>query len=423
MQATGLASQFRFSLADLVSAPPRSLRGERKVVLPAKLADVPEIHFQQPLTKAMSTADAQLHTACTIDSVHRLNQKKTDGYIVALMQKRPDLAGLSFVMGAKCRMNEAAGRKFVASLEAFHKAEALAGNKAELVKSYRDVATPQNIDRATSVAALMQVLGHEEVSVRLDLVEYLNGLASADATRALAKLAVFSPEPELREAALKALKTRDSKDCTEILLAGLQYPWLAVAENAGEAIVKLQRKDLAANLIDVLDTRDPRAPQVQEMNGKKVPVVRELVRLNHHHNCLLCHAPATTTREETSKETLAKLEGLTAQVPVPSESMVAYYRPSVPDILVRFDVTYLRQDFSLKLPVAHAEPWPDMQRYDFLVRTREVSDKEALAYQELLQTDRPETSPYRRVALTALRQLTGMDAEPTAAAWRKMLGL
>ena len=104
--------------------------------------------------------------------------------------------------------------------------------------------------------------------------------------------------------------------------------------------------------------------------------------------------------------------------------MVAYYRPSTPDILVRFDVTYLRQDFSMKLPVADADPWPEMQRYDFLVRTREVTDKEALAYQELLQPSRPEVvSPYRRAALSALRELTGLDAEPTAAAWRKLTGL
>src|SRR5204862_1597316 len=103
-------------------------------------------------------------------------------------------------------------------------------------------------------------------------------------------------------------------------------------------------------------------------------------------NCLLCHAPAP--RDASSEK--GGLEGLTAQVPVPSESMVAYYRPSVPDILVRIDVTYLRQDFSMKLPVANADPWPDLQRYDFLVRTREVTAQEAPAYQDLLQTSHPE---------------------------------
>ena len=202
-------------------------------------------------------------------------------------------------------------------------------------------------------------------------MKYLDGMTNAEATRALAKLAIFSAETEVRAAAVAALKKREGKDYTDLLVAGLTYPWPEVAEHASEAMVKLGRKDLVANLIDVLERADPRAPQSQEVNGKTVSVVRELVRVNHHHSCLLCHAPATTPRENSTQEEIGKLEGLTAQVPVPSESMVAYYRPSVPDILVRFDVTYLRQDFSLKLPVANADPWPEMQRYDFLVRTRE----------------------------------------------------
>ena len=217
------------------------------------------------------------------------------------------------------------------------------------------------------------------------LVKYLDGVAHADATRALAKLAIFSEEPEIRSAAVRALKMRRDRDYTDILLAGLKYPWPAVAERSSEAIVKLGRTDLVPHLIDVLEGPDPRAPQVREMNGKKVTVVRELVRINHHHNCLLCHAPATSSRDGSSKEETDKLAELTAQIPVPSEAMTAYYRPSNPDILVRFDVTYLRQDFSMKLPVEDADPWPEMQRYDFLVRTREVTDQEAVAYRELLQ--------------------------------------
>jgi hypothetical protein len=91
---------------------------------------------------------------------------------------------------------------------------------------------------------------------------------------------------------------------------------------------------------------------------------------------------------------------------------------------VRFDVTYLRQDFSMKLPVADADPWPALQRYDFLVRTREMADEEARAIQKLLQAEQPNgVSPYRRAAVSALHVLTGMDAEPTATAWRKLTGL
>lgn len=412
---------------DLVPAIPRTQQTKQKIALPQELAHVPEIHFQQPLTKALKTADAQLHTACTIDSVHLLNQKKRDAYIETLMKKRPDLAGLSFAMGDACRMKPEASRQFVAALDVFRKAESTAASvfSNTVIQRYEQQSAKLTIDPSARVASLMQVLAHEDATTRLGLVQHLNGLAHADATRALAKLAIFSEESEIRSAAVSSLIARSAKDYTDILLAGLKYPWPAVAERASDALVKLERKDLVPHLIEVLEAPDPRTPQIQEMNGKKVPVVRELVRLNHHHNCLLCHAPATAARNKGATEADAKLlEGLTAQVPVPSESMVAYYRPSVPDILVRFDVTYLRQDFSMKLPVADADPWPELQRYDFLVRTREVTGDEARVYEKLLQPSGPEAlSPYRRAAVAALRQITGTEAEPTARAWRKLTGL
>lgn len=413
----------RLQSAGLVPALPSA---QRTVALPASLAEVPEIHFQKPLTKALKTADAQLHTAVTIDGVHLLNHKKTDAFIESLIRQRPDLSGLSFAMGDACRMKPEAGRKFADSLAVYRKVESETGaiskelfEESGIVKRYKDQSAAKNIDPSASVAALMQVLAPEDGITRRALAKYLDTLSGADATRALARLAIFSEEDDVRAAAIDGLKKRDSQDSTAILVAGLQYPWPAVAERSSEAMVKLGRKDLVPHLISVLDNPDPRTPKSQEHDGKKVTVVRELVRLNHHHNCLLCHAPAVGTRETVSKEDAAQLEGLTAQVPVPSESMVAYYRPDSPDILVRFDVTYLRQDFSLKLKVADADPWPEMQRYDYLVRTREVTDDEAAAYRRLLQ---PRTE-YRRAALTALRQLTGLNAEPTAAAWRKATGL
>jgi HEAT repeats len=419
--------------ARLVPTAPRDEQADKKVEFPRTLAQVPEIRFQQPLTKAIETPLAQLHTAITIDGIVLLNHEKTDAFIETLRKNRPDLAGLSFAMGAACRMKPDMGRNFVAALDVYRKGEATAQRQAPdaslppPVMQYVTTQTAEKrIDPAASVSSLMQVLGHEDGKARVDLVKHLDWLggpvAVPEATRALARLAIFSAEPEVRTAAIEALKKRDPKDYTEVLTAGLKYPWPAVAERAGEAIAKLGRKDLVPTLIDALDAPDPRAPESQEADGKSVTVVRELVRLNHHHNCLLCHAPATATREKLSKEQLANLEGLTAQVPVPSESMVAYYAPSVPDILVRFDVTYLRQDFSTKLPVTDAEPWPEMQRYDFLVRTRTVSAQEADAYRQHLQS-KGETSPYRQAAQSALRALTGLDAEPTAAAWRKRTGL
>jgi hypothetical protein len=71
-------------------------------------------------------------------------------------------------------------------------------------------------------------------------------------------------------------------------------------------------------------------------------------------------------------------------------------------------------------PVADANPWPEMQRFDYLVRNRVITDEEAKAFPA------PKTgvlSPYQRYALAALRELTGRDTAPTPEAWRKLLDL
>jgi hypothetical protein len=215
------------------------------------------------------------------------------------------------------------------------------------------------------------------------------------------------------------LKVRRERDYTDILLAGLRYPWPAVARHAADAVIRLERNDLVPQLVALLDEPDPRAPVVREVNDKRVPVVRELIRINHHKNCLLCHAPGNTGS--------VAPDTLTAEVPVPSQPLPSPgegYRNTSPDLVVRIDVTYLRQDFSAYLPVQDANPWPETQRFDFLTRTRVLTDEEAAGYQEALGKQEPgRPSPYHRAVLAALRELTGRDAEPTAASWRRLLGL
>ena len=91
---------------------------------------------------------------------------------------------------------------------------------------------------------------------------------------------------------------------------------------------------------------------------------------------------------------------------------------------MRVDVTYLRQDFSALQAVADANPWPEMQRFDFLVRKRVLNDEEAATYREKLKPHAEgEFSPYQRAALVALREMTGRDTEPTPQAWRRLLKL
>jgi hypothetical protein len=44
---------------------------------------------------------------------------------------------------------------------------------------------------------------------------------------------------------------------------------------------------------------------------------------------------------------------------------------------VRADVVYFRQDFSAMHKVAIPEKWPEIQRFDYLVRKRELTAREA----------------------------------------------
>ncbi len=289
-----------------------------------------------------------------------------------------------------------------------------------------DAAVPK-VDRALQenatlarIAALMQILAPESPSLRLGLVKYLASISHAEATRALARLAVFSAEDEVRQAAIDVLKVRRDRDYTEVLVHGLRYPWPAVAKRAADAIVKLERNDLIPQLVDALDEPDPRSPVVTDVDKKKVPVVREMVRINHHRNCLMCHSPGNS-------ETVS-VETLTVAVPTPDQPLNppqgGYSQGGSPDLLVRLDVTYLRQDFSVFQPVADAAPWPELQRFDFLVRTRELTEEEAATYRERLDQREPgRITPYQRAAVTALREMTGKDTGPTGDAWRKLLEL
>ena len=172
-------------------------------------------------------------------------------------------------------------------------------------------------------------------------------------------------------------------------------------------------------LVGLLEEDDPRSPVMRKVKGKDESVVRELVRVNHHRSCLLCHAPGNTGK--------VSPDSVTAGVPVPGQPLTppsGGYNNSQPELLVRVDVTYLRQDFSAFQAVADANPWPEMQRFDFLVPARVLSDEEAASYRDKLKPrEAAEFSPYQRAALAALRELTGCDTEPTPAAWRRLLKL
>jgi hypothetical protein len=406
---------------------------------------VPEIDFQAALGRDPNSIEPKKQTAHTIAKISFLNSKKSDAFMEALLKERSDLGGLPFAMGDACRTKGDRNLQFTNAARVVR--QCLAGQQIargvpspgfvapsqadSFWSNFNEVCTSEDTARqradreqtehvtAARIAALMQILAPESASLRLGLVKYLSATAHVEATQALAKLALFSAEDDVRLAAVEALKLRRERDYTALLVAGLRYPLPAVARRASEALVKLERSDLIPQLLEVLEQADPRAPQSADVEGKQATVVRELVRINHHRNCLLCHATGT--------DNTVPGETLTAPVPVPNEPLQppsVGYGQSQPDLLVRLDVTYLRQDFSLMQPVADAGPWPEMQRFDFFVRSRALSSEEADAHRALFEKQEPGVlSPYHRAALTALRELTGKDAEPTADAWRKLLGV
>jgi HEAT repeats len=407
------------------------------------LARVPEVELQKAMTKDIRVGEAREQTAYTIARINQLNSKGPDAFLEALRDNRIDLAGLPFAMGDACRTTGERRKQFARAVDTVRIALPAAASPGAVAESFwekyqaaciaedrdaeaRWASATDNCDRTPAatvttarIAALMQVLAPESPALRMGLVKHLATLSHVEATRALARMTIFSTEDDVRRAAVDALRGRRQPDYTDLLLAGLRYPWPGVARHAAEAIVKLERKDLVPQLVALLDEPDPRVPVLQNVRNKQVPVVRELVRINHLRNCLLCHAPGNSS--DISQDTQL------ANVPIPGQRLFSRgYGNSSPDPvrMVRIDVTYLRQDFSTYLPVPDASPWPEMQRFDFLTRTRVLSEDEAASYREAFAKEKPgRLSPYHRAALSALRGLTGRDAEPTAAAWRRLLAL
>ena len=214
-----------------------------------------------------------------------------------------------------------------------------------------------------AVATLMQMLTAEDSGIRLVLVEQLTGFSHPSATEALARLALFDLAPEVRAAAVQALAARPRAEYRAVLLAGFRYPWAPVADHAAEALLALEDRDAVPALKELARETDPAAASVP------ASAVREVVRINHLSNCVMCHASSQ------NKDDLVR-----GRIPVPGQPLppLSEYYQSNEGIFVRADITYLRQDFSVKQPVVKAkdDPWPDRQRYDYLVRTRTLTPEE-----------------------------------------------
>jgi hypothetical protein len=223
------------------------------------------------------------------------------------------------------------------------------------------------------------------------LVDALARIDTNYSTCCLAERALYDLSPKVRQAAVKALATRPRQEFRAMLLDGLRYPWAPAAQHAAEALVALQDHDALPDLLKLLDAPDPGSPFAAVDHQ---PVVREVVRMNHLRNCLLCHAPSHNNEDI-----------VTAPIPTPGKPLPTLYygepQPVVPkegSIFVRADVTYLRQDFSVTQKVAKPNAWPEQQRFDFLVRQRAAKPNEAARKPAA-------TYPQRQAVLFAIEKL------------------
>ncbi len=86
-------------------------------------------------------------------------------------------------------------------------------------------------------------------------------------------------------------------------------------------------------------------------------------------------------------------------------------------LMVRGDITFLRQDFSVQLPMAGpATGAPAMVRFDFVVRNRPATPTETKQWQGLAAG--PQSYPQRDSVLGALRALTGQDLGDSTESWQ-----
>jgi len=359
-----------------------------------------------------------------VQEIRDKNQGNPDGFVQGLIRERADLKGLPFRMGKDCKMDPKNAPLFGSAAGLAHAAQTKAHDSMlDNVQPAADYWTEwRKVDggeTSVGVAALTQVFAPGTQKERDSVVRQLAELRHPDATRALVRATVFDFDRQVRIAASNALKHRPKAEYTDVLMSGVRYPWPAVALQSAQAIVRLERKDLVPQLVALLDEPDPREPVEKQIGDKAVHVIQEMVRINHHRNCLLCHPPAMTA---SAAEVAAPVPVPGQPFPTPSEDGGYGQQGISPSLAIRADVTYLRQDFSVMQPVADAHPWPDVQRFDFFVRTRELNQDEVQEFAKRREERAADhVNDNQKAVLFALRELTGRDAAPTAAAWRAVL--
>lgn len=328
--------------------------------------------------------------------------------LLELAATRADLAGLPLRGEKECLAEENIA-KHMATFSRHLRTSLLAPGRNSASSSYEkqrraDFTRDKSWNQKESVATMLQVIQGQEKPDRTLMLGLMSEIKGPEAGAALAHRAVFDFDPEVREAAVRALQQRSRKEYRHVLLEALRYPWAPIADHAAATLVALEDRDAIPSLVDLLDLPDPTAPVLGKDNRLQAP---ELVRVNHLRNCVLCHGMAGS-----SESPLGAIP--TPGRPIPTE--VYYSRGS--SGMVRADVTYLKQDFSILQYVDYAHPWPERQRFDYLIRMKQLTPAEEKEYQEGKATRKGEVYSQKVAVLHALWKLTGKYLGDTAKDWQ-----
>jgi hypothetical protein len=394
--------------------------------------DVPELNLGDGGASAPKNAkEAIERIKSQADAIIKQTKDNPDGFVQHLKEKRPDLAGLPWRMGKDCLLPKELANTLQAQSLAVREALDLSVRKTDYNGTYTyqprfgldkdpllfwsalDKKTKNKCAGEAGVGTLNQFLMAENPELRQSFVDHVGAIGGPIASVNLAKRAVFDLDADVRAAAVGYLKKRPTKEYADILLEALRYPWAPVSAHAAEALVNLEMVEAVPHLVNLLSEPDPGTPFLQTIKGQPTLVVVELVRVNHLRNCMLCHAPSTSAQD------LVRAPVPTPGQPLPPSARAYYQANSGETILVRADVTYLKQDFSVMQSVDKAESWPVYQRFDYLrsVRPLIAAEKTAFEIQQKATAPQP-LSEHKQAILYALRGLTRQDAGNSIRAWR-----
>jgi hypothetical protein len=240
--------------------------------------------------------------------VLKQNAGAHDGFITKLAKDRTDLAGLPFLRGKDCVLPaEQAKRLAVASLEtrrALAEADGVRARSQSKSSAQSESQSLADLEtrvyffweftklKAEMTPAVHQILSAQSNLHRYLLAKHLTDVKGPQATQTLVKLALYDLNADVRSQALKELAQRPKEEYLDDVVKAFRHPWEPVNQHASQAAVFLQLKELIPELVAMFSEPEPTAPfTVKTDDGKQKTMIRELVRINHHRNCLLCHAP------------------------------------------------------------------------------------------------------------------------------------